>query len=101
MNHRLEDKLSLREVHKKALASYKYIHENIESFPEKLNKTELKEAQRKGAKSTNNKQTEETRERIMNELKGNSDYIKPNGKVNKTSLAKALNLNRRTIERYL
>jgi len=101
MNRRLKDKLSIREVHKKALASYKYIHENIDNFPQSLEKRELKEAQRKGAKATNSKQSEKTKDRIMNELRGNNSYIKPNGDVNKTSLSRALNLNRRTIERYL
>lgn len=99
MNRYLTDKLSNRELHNKVTASYEFINKNIDNFPQKLKPKELKEAHQKGAKSTNKKKSDATKERINTALK-NSNYIKPNGKINKTKLAKDLHLGRRTLDKY-
>ena len=100
MNEHLEDKYIQKEVHKKALGAYQYILENKENFKEKLSKKQLKEAHSKGAAITNRLQTDRTKERIAELLKDDT-YFKPNKKVNKTSLAKALNISRPTLDKYL
>ena len=100
MNKHLTDKMLDKEVHKKALAAYHFINENKQNFKEKLSKRKLKEAHSKGAAMTNRMQTEKTKERIAELLKDEA-FIKPNGKVNKTALANALNLHRKTLDRYL
>lgn len=100
MNHYLKDKLSDKELHKKVTACYDFILKNSDNFPQKLDPKSLKEAHQKGASVTNNKKFELTKNRIVQALK-EGDYIKPNGKINKTALAKYLNLNRRTLDKYL
>lgn len=100
MNKHLTDKMIDKDVHKKALAAYRFIKENKQHFKEKLSKKKLKEAHSKGAAMTNQMQTEKTKERIAALLKDEA-FIKPNGKVNKTALANALNVHRKTLDRYL
>ena len=102
MNKKLDltNRYSNKELHKKALGAYIFILDNKDNFKEKLNKSQLKEAHVKGAVITNDAQTFKTKERITELLKS-GDYLKPNGKVNKTSLAKAMNVNRRTLDKYI
>ncbi len=100
MNKKLDNKFSDKELHKKALGAYRFILENKDNFKEKLNKPQLKEAHAKGAIMTNATQVSKTKERITELLKS-GDFLKPNGKVNKTSLAKAMNVNRRTLDKYI
>lgn len=100
MNRYLKDKLSDKEVHKKVTSCYEFIINNPDNFPQRLESKELKKAYIKGAKITNTKQSKETEKRIKKALQ-KGDYIKPNGKTNKTLLAKDLNLNRRTLDKYL
>lgn len=100
MNSKLSDKYQNKELHKKALGAYIFIDENKEKFSIKLDKKQLKEAHSKGANITNAKQRQNTKQRI-NEAIATGNYFKPNGKVNKTLLAKALNLSRRTLDKYL
>lgn len=100
MNDYLSDKLIIKEVHKKALGAYKFIIENSENFKEKLTKSQLQKAHSMGGKRRKSTQAQNTIARI-NELLKTNDYIKPNGKVNKTALAKAMGMNRRTLDKYL
>ena len=102
MNKKLDlaNRYSSKELHKKALGAYMFILENKDNFKEKLNKPQLKEAHAKGAVMTNDAQVSKTKERITELLKS-ADFLKPNGKVNKTSLAKAMNVNRRTLDKYI
>lgn len=100
MNRYLPDKMLDKEVHKKALAAYRYIIENPDNFKEKLSRTQRKEAYAKGAIMTNAKQSHKTKAKIAELLKDDT-YIKPNGKPNKTALAKALKLHRKTLDKYL
>ena len=100
MNKKLDSKFSDKELHKKALGAYMFMLENKDNFKEKLNKKQLKEAHAKGAVMTNATQVSKTKERITELLKS-GDFLKPNGKVNKTSLAKAMNVNRRTLDKYI
>ncbi|WP_415406978.1 hypothetical protein ACLHDG_00165 [Sulfurovum sp. CS9] len=102
MNKKLDlaNRYSNKELHKKALGAYMFMLENKDNFKEKLNKKQLKEAHIKGAVMTNDTQISQTKERITELLKS-GDFLKPNGKVNKTSLAKAMNVNRRTLDKYI
>lgn len=96
----LENRYSNKEIHKKALGAYMFMFENKENFKQKLTKQQLKEAHAKGAEITNSIQSSKTKERITELLKS-GDFLKPNGRVNKTSLAKAINVNRRTLDKYI
>ena len=100
MNKKLEDKYSTKELHKKALGAYMFIEQKREGFSVRLDEVQLKEAHAKGAVMTNNAQVSKTKVRITELLKS-GDFLKPNGKVNKTSLAKAMNVNRRTLDKYI
>ena len=100
MNKKLDDRYQDKELHKKALGAYMFIDENRDKFNIRLDKKQLKEAHSKGAITKNLNQAQKTKERIDQLLK-NDTYIKPNGKVNKTLLATALNLNRLAIDKYL
>lgn len=100
MNHYLQDKLSNKELHKKVTASYDFILKNSDNFPQKLETKALKKAHQRGAILTNEKMLETTKKRIEKALK-EGDYVKPNGKINKTALAEFLTLNRRTLDKYL
>jgi hypothetical protein len=100
MNDHLPQKMIYKEVHKKALGAYQFIMENKENFKEKLSNKELRKAHSKGAVTKNHRQAQKTKERVEELLKDDT-YIKPNGKVNKTALAKALDMNRRTLDKYL
>lgn len=102
MNKKLDlaNRYSNKELHKKALGAYIFIFENKDNFKEKLNKPQLKQAHVKGAVMTNATQVSKTKERITDLLKSDG-FLKPNGKVNKTSLAKAMNVNRRTLDKYI
>lgn len=102
MNKKLDltNRYSNKEIHKKALGAFMFMLENEESFKKRLTKEELKEAHAKGADMTNNTQSSKTKERITELLKS-GDFLKPNGRVNKTSLAKAMNVNRRTLDKYI
>jgi hypothetical protein len=100
MNQYLNDKMLDKEVHKTALAAYRYILEHKKNFKQKLSKKQRKEAHRKGATATNKLQRDRTGAKIAELLKDDT-YIKPNGKVHKTALSKALNIHRRTLDKYL
>ena len=100
MNKKLDDKYQNKELHKKVLGAYMFIEENREEFNIRLDKKQLKEAHSKGAITKNMNQAQKTKKKI-DQLLQDDTYIKPNGKVNKTLLATALNLNRRTLDKYL
>lgn len=100
MNDHLPNKLIYKEVHKKALGAYQYIMENKENFKEKLSKSQLQKAHSMGGKQRKSTQAQNTKARIEELLKTN-EYIKPNGKVNKTALAKALNMYRRILDKFI
>ena len=100
MNSKLKDRYSNKELIKKALGAYTFIHENKENFRVKLNSIELKKAHVNGANITNKNQREKTKSKIDNLLKDNR-YIKPNGKANKTLISKVLGMHRRTLDKYL
>ena len=100
MNSVLKDKYSNKDLHKKALGAYKFIDENRENFSIRLSEKELKEAHSKGAKIKNQNQALYTKEKIDALLK-KKNFIKANGKVNISLLAKAMNMTRKTISKYL
>ena len=100
MNSKLKDQYSNRDLHKKVTGVNKWIDENKEGFSVKLEEKQLKEAHSKGAALTNQSQREKTKERIDKLFKDDT-YIKPNGKVNLSSLAKAMNMTRQTISKYI
>lgn len=102
MNKKLDltNRFSNKEIHKKALGAYMFILENEEGFEKRLTKQQLKKAHTEGAVITNNAQASKTKEKITELLKS-GDFLKPNGRVNKTSLAKAMNVNRRTLDKYI
>lgn len=100
MNKKLDDKYQDKELHKKALGAYIFISENEDKFKVKLDKKQLQEAHSKGGKMRKVQRVQKTKERI-DQLLQDDTYIKPNGKVNKTLLAEALNMYRRTLDKYL
>lgn len=100
MNEKLDDKYQNKELHKKVLGAYMFMLENEEDFKKKLTKQQLKEAHSKGGQIRKAQRVQNTQERI-DQLLQDDTYIKPNRKVNKTLLAKALNLHRRTLDKYL
>jgi len=100
MNTVLKDKMQDRELHKKVKGAYKYILENKENFKEKLTSSELKDAHRRGADTTNKKRTFASETKIFEAL-ATGDYVKVDGTINKTLLANDLNMNRNTIAKYL
>ncbi len=100
MNSKLKDKYSTKDLHKKALGAYVFINENREGFSVKLDDVQLKEAHSKGARTKNLNQAQKTKERVQQLLKS-GDFIKPNGKVNLSSVAKSMNMTRKTVAKYL
>lgn len=100
MNSKLKDKLLTKELHKKVKGAYKFILENQENFRERLSKSELKEAHRRGAVATHKKRSSNTESKIFEAL-SDDRYFKANGEINKTLLADDLDMNRKTIAKYL
>ena len=100
MNEKLTDKLSNKDLHKKALGAYVWLVENIDGFEVGLSVDELKQAHSKGAATKNQNQAQHTKQ-LVDEAIATGDYFKPNGSVNKTKLAKALNMYRRTLDKYV
>ena len=100
MNKKLKDKLSIKDLHKKVKGAYKYILENEDNFKEKLTPSELKDAHRRGAIATHKKRSCDTEIKIFDALSSDK-YFKSNGEINKTLLATDLNMNRKTITKYL
>jgi hypothetical protein len=100
MNSKLKDKISNRELHRKVLGACMWVDENIEGFSIGLDEVQLKEAHSKGATLTNKSQREKTKAKIFELLKDDV-YFKPNGKVNLTALAKAMNMTRKTVAKYV
>jgi len=100
MNSKLKDKYSSKDLHKKVLGVVMWIEEHKEGFAVRLDEKQLKEAHSKGAILTNKSQREKTKAKIFKLLKDDV-YFKPNGKVNKTLLAKELGMNRRSLDPYL
>jgi len=100
MNTKLKDKYQAKALHKKALGAYVFINENREAFNTKLDEVQLKKAHAKGAKTKNLNQAKSTKERVQHFLTTGA-YTKPNGKVNLTALAKAMNMTRKTIAKYI
>ena len=99
MNSKLQEKYNYKETHKKVLGAYSWLVENQDGFSVKLSQSALKQVHAKGAKIKNSNQADKTKRRIKELLKDDR-YIKHNGKVNKTRLAKDLNMNRRTMDNY-
>lgn len=100
MNKKLDDKYQYKELHKKALGAYMFIDQEREQLKIRLDEKQLKAAHSKGANITNARQRQITKQRI-DEAIATGNYFKPNGKVNKTLLAEALNMHRRTLDKYL
>ncbi len=99
MNKKLEAKYSDKELHKKALGAYMFIDQNRENFKVKLDEKQLKEAHSKGGRIRKAKQIQKTKEKIEQFLKS-GDFLKANGKVNISLLARSLNMNRKTVAKY-
>jgi len=100
MNKKLSDKYSSNDLHKKVLGAYMWLVENMDGFKVGLDEVQLEQAHSKGATITNAIQTQNTKQ-LINEAIETGKYTKPNGKVNQTALAKALNLHRNTLAKYL
>ncbi len=100
MNSKLKDKYSNKDLHKKALGAYMFIDENRERLSVRLDEVQLKEAHSKGAIMKNKKQAQQTKEKVQQLVKS-GDFIKANGKVNLSSLAKAMNMTRKTVAKYV
>ena len=100
MNIVLKDKLQTKELHKKVRGAYKYILENQENFREKLTPSELKDAHRRGADLSHKIMAHRTEAIIFRAL-SNDKYFKSNGEINRSLLASDLNMNRKTIAKYL
>ena len=100
MNAKLKEKYSTKELHKKALGACMWIEEHREGFTIGLDEVALKKAHSKGGQKRRAQRVQQTKEKIQQCIKS-GDYIKPNGKVNISSLAKALNMTRKTIAKYV
>ena len=102
MNSKIElsQRYSSKELHAKAYAVYRFILENRNNFKEKLVASQLKEAHKKGAVTKNKNQANQTKQKIE-KLIASGDFTKSNGKLNKTAIGKALEMDRRTIAKYL
>lgn len=100
MNSILKDKLSNRDLHKKVKGAYKFILENQENFKVRLSKSELVDAHRRGAVATHKKRSFNT-ETIIFESLSTGNYVKNDGSINKTLLANDLDMNRKTVAKYL
>ena len=100
MNSKLKDKYSNKDLHKKALGAYIFIDENRDNLSVKLDEMELKKAHAKGAITKNQNQAQQTKEQVQQLVKS-GDFIKPNGKVNLSALAKAMNKTRKTVAKYV
>ncbi len=100
MNSHFKDNYNTKELHKKALGAYMFIDENRERFNIRLDEVALKEAYSKGGIIRKTQRVQNTKERIDQLLKDDK-YIKPNGKINLTSLAKDVGLTRKTVAKYI
>ena len=100
MNSKLKDKFSNRDLHRKVLGVCKWIDENKEGFSVGLDEVQLKEAHTKGGLKRKAQRVQDTRERVEELLK-TQNFIKPNGKVNLSLLAKAMNMTRKTVAKYI
>ncbi len=99
MNSKLKDKYSNKDLHKKVLGAYIFMEQNRDKFSVRLDKKQLEEAHSKGAITKNLNQAQKTKEKI-DQLLQSGDFIKPNGKVNLSLLAKSMNTTRQTIATY-
>ena len=100
MNKKLSDKYSDKDLHKKVLGAYMFIDENKEGLSVGLDKVQLKKAHSKGANTKNLNQAQKTKERVQELLK-TGEFYKPNGKPNLSLLAKAMNMTRQSIAKYV
>ena len=100
MNVKLNDKYSQKDLHKKVLGAYMFIDENRERLSVGLDEMQLKEAHSKGGRIRKDQKVKQTKEKVYQLLKS-GDFIKPNGKVNLSSLAKAMNMTRKTVAKYV
>ncbi|BAF73352.1 hypothetical protein [Sulfurovum sp. NBC37-1] len=100
MNDKLDKKYQPKELHKKALGAYMFIDQNRDRFRVRLNDVQLKEAHSKGGQLRRDQRVQQTKERVQQLLKS-GDFLKPNGKANLTALAKAMNMTRKTVAKYV
>ena len=100
MNKKLDDKYQDKELHKKVLGAYIFIDGNKDKFSTGLDKQQLKEAHSYGGKIRKTNQAKKTKERI-NQLLKSGDFLKPNGKVNISLLARSMRMNRKTVAKYI
>lgn len=100
MNNKLDEKYQNKELHKKALGAYMFIDENREACSVRLDEVQLKKAHSKGGQLRRDQRVQETKERVQHFLKS-GNFTKPNGKVNLSSLAKAMNMTRKTVAKYV
>lgn len=100
MNKKLSDKYQDKELHKKVLGAYMFIDENREKFSVRLDEVQLKEAHSKGGQIRKTQRVQKTKERVQHFLES-GNFTKSNGKVNLSSLAKAMNMNRKTVAKYV
>ena len=100
MNRKLQDKLNHKDLIKGAVRAYTFIYKNRDKFDVELSPFELKKAHSKGGKMRKKQRVINTQNRV-NELIKNGEYLKPNGKVNLTALAKDMQMTRKTIAKYI
>jgi len=100
MNSKLKDKYSQKDLHKKVLGAYMFIDENRECLSVGLDTKQLQEAHSKGGRIRKDQRVKQTKEKVQQLLKSD-DFIKPNGKVNLSLLAKAMNMTRKTVAKYV
>ena len=101
MNKKLKDKkLKDKDLYKKALGAYMFIYEKKEEFSTKLDEVQLKEAHSKGGQLRKDQRVKQTKEKVQQLVKS-GNFIKPNGKINLSSLAKAMDMTRKTVAKYV
>ncbi|MDD2385025.1 MAG: hypothetical protein PHN18_12600 [Sulfurospirillaceae bacterium] len=98
MNDKLKDGYSYRETLKKASIAYYYIKENAKP---RLTKDEVVQRLKDGGKIRGKQRKDEHAQNVQRVKEALPLHVKPSGKVNVTSLADALNLNRKTIQRIM
>lgn len=97
MNSKLEDKYSYKELLKKVESAYIFISKNQDNLKKRLTDKEREEAYIKRDK----KRVSNTVNKIKVTLNKNiQHYIKANGKINKSKLAKDIGVRRETVNKY-
>ena len=90
---------SQKELFKKTEAAYLYLLERNDQWKRRLSKEQLHQIRSAAAKKTAARKRADTQKRIDDLIKS-GDYTKPNGKINKAKLSRALGIHRTTLEKY-